>query len=60
MSAALQALVLEDASTQALAAQAAREGVASLRVAGLRKVLQGITSIEEVLAATREDDGEAT
>jgi type II secretory ATPase GspE/PulE/Tfp pilus assembly ATPase PilB-like protein len=34
--------------------------VASLRVAGLRKVLQGITSIEEVLAATREDDGEAT
>ena len=60
MSAALQALVLGDASTQALAAQAAREGVASLRVAGLRKVLQGITSIEEVLAATREDDGEAT
>ena len=60
MSAALQALVLEDASTQALAAQAAREGVASLRVAGLRKVLQGITSIEEVLAATREDNGEAT
>ena len=60
MSAALQVLVLEDASTQALAAQAAREGVASLRVAGLRKVLQGITSIEEVLAATREDDGEAT
>ena len=60
MSAALQALVLGDASTQALAAQAAREGVASLRVAGLRKVLQGITSIEEVLAATREDNGEAT
>ena len=60
MSAALQALVLEDASTQALAAQAAREGVASLRVAGLRKVMQGITSLEEVLAATREDDGEAT
>ena len=60
MSAALQALVLGDASTQALAAQAAREGVASLRVAGLRKVLQGITSLEEVLAATREDDGEAT
>lgn len=60
MSAALQALVLEDASTQALAAQAAREGVASLRVAGLRKVLQGITSLEEVLAATREDDGETT
>ena len=60
MSAALQALVLGDASTPALAAQAAREGVASLRVAGLRKVLKGITSLEEVLAATREDDGEVT
>jgi type IV pilus assembly protein PilB len=60
MSAALQALVLEDASTQALAAQAAREGVASLRVAGLRKVLRGITSLEEVLAATREDEGNAS
>jgi type II secretory ATPase GspE/PulE/Tfp pilus assembly ATPase PilB-like protein len=26
-----------------------------LRVAGLRKVLQGITSLDEVLAATREE-----
>jgi type IV pilus assembly protein PilB len=60
MSAAMRALVLSEASTPALAAQAAREGVASLRMAGLRKVMQGITSLEEVLAATREDDGEAT
>jgi type IV pilus assembly protein PilB len=60
MSAAMRALVLSDASTPALAAQATREGVTSLRLAGLRKVLQGITSLEEVLAATREDDGEAT
>ena len=59
MSAAMQALVLSEASTQALALQAQREGVASLRVAGLRKVLQGITSLDEVLAATRDDTGEA-
>jgi type IV pilus assembly protein PilB len=59
MSAAMQALVLSEASTQALALQAQREGVVSLRVAGLRKVLQGITSLDEVLAATRDDTGEA-
>jgi type IV pilus assembly protein PilB len=34
--------------------QARREGVSSLRIAGLRKVLQGITSLDEVLAATRD------
>jgi type II secretory ATPase GspE/PulE/Tfp pilus assembly ATPase PilB-like protein len=28
--------------------------VSTLRMAGLRKVLQGITSLDEVLAATRE------
>jgi type II secretory ATPase GspE/PulE/Tfp pilus assembly ATPase PilB-like protein len=28
--------------------------VSSLRMAGLRKVQQGITSLDEVLAATRE------
>jgi type IV pilus assembly protein PilB len=55
MSAAMQALVLCEAGTPALALQAQREGVASLRQAGLRKVLQGITSLDEVLAATPDD-----
>jgi type IV pilus assembly protein PilB len=32
---------------------AQREGVSTLRLAGLRKVLQGVTSLEEVLANTR-------
>lgn len=50
---ALQALILRDSDTQALAAQAAREGVRTLRQAGWLKVLQGITSIEEVMAMTR-------
>ena len=54
MSAQMQELVLQDAGAQTLAAQARREGVASLRQAGLRKVLAGITSLDEVLAATRE------
>jgi type IV pilus assembly protein PilB len=54
VSAEMQNLVLRDAGIQELALQAQREGVATLRQAGLRKVLQGITSLEEVLAATRD------
>jgi type IV pilus assembly protein PilB len=53
MSAEMQNLVLQDAGSQEIEQQAQREGVASLRLAGLRKVLQGITSLDEVLAATR-------
>ena len=45
-------LILQDASTRDIAAQAQREGVLTLRQSGLRKVLRGITSLEEVLAAT--------
>ena len=54
VSAQMQELVLQDAGAQVLAQQARREGIASLRQAGLRKVLAGITSLDEVLAATRE------
>ena len=54
MSAEMQQLVLQEAGIQALEQQARREGVPSLRQAGLRKVRQGITSLDEVLAATRE------
>jgi type IV pilus assembly protein PilB len=54
MSAEMQQLVLQEAGIQALEQQARREGVASLRQAGLRKVRQGITSLDEVLATTRE------
>jgi type IV pilus assembly protein PilB len=53
VSADMQALILRDADHQALTQQAEREGVGSLRLAGLRKVLQGITSLDEVLATTR-------
>lgn len=51
----MQNLVLHDAVGQEVAKLAQKEGVASLRMAGLRKVLQGITSLDEVLAATREE-----
>ena len=49
---AIADLILQDASTAALALQAQREGVLTLRQSGLRKVLQGITSLDEVLGAT--------
>jgi type IV pilus assembly protein PilB len=54
VSAKMQLLVLQEAGVQEIARQARSEGVSSLRMAGLRKVLQGITSLDEVLAATRE------
>ena len=52
VSAEMQNLILRDAGQQELAQQAQREGVGTLRLAGLRKVLQGITSLDEVLATT--------
>ncbi|PUE40671.1 Type 4 pili biogenesis protein pilB (nuleotide-binding protein) [Limnohabitans sp. Bal53] len=54
VSAQMQQLVLQEAGIQEIARQARNEGVSSLRMAGLRKVLQGTTSLDEVLAATRE------
>lgn len=54
MSQRMQELVLHEAGNQALAQQARQEGITSLREAGLRKVLAGVTSLDEVLAVTRE------
>jgi type IV pilus assembly protein PilB len=55
VSAAMQSLIVQDADSQTLAAQAAREGTLTLRQAGWFKVLQGITSVEEVMAMTTHD-----
>ena len=49
---AMQALILDDAPTQALSELAAQEGVRTLREAGWLKVRQGLTSIDEVMALT--------
>jgi len=53
VSEAMQALIMRDSDSQALATHAASEGVRTLRQAGWLKVLQGITSFEEVMALTR-------
>ena len=54
VSAAMQALILQEAGLQALAQQTRAEGITTLRQAGLRKVLAGVTSLDEVLSATQE------
>lgn len=48
----LQRIILRDGSALEIAEQAKREGVRSLRDAGLHKAKMGLTSIEEVLAVT--------
>jgi type IV pilus assembly protein PilB len=50
----IQRIILRDGSALDIAEQARREGVRSLRDAGLYKVKLGVTSLEEVLAVTNE------
>lgn len=55
ISEAMRELILQDASSMELSRQAQLEGLQSLREAGMRKVLAGMTSLDEVLTATRSD-----
>ena len=48
----IQRIILADGSAPEIAKQAEREGVKSLRQAGLYKVRLGVTSLEEVLGCT--------
>ena len=50
----MQKLILAGGNALQIAAQAELEGVRDLRRSGLMKVMQGLTSIEEVLGATNE------
>jgi type IV pilus assembly protein PilB len=50
----IQRIILSSGNAMEIAAQAKREGVRDLRESGLRKVKQGLTSIEEVLGVTNE------
>jgi type IV pilus assembly protein PilB len=55
VSPALQSLIVQEVDASILARQSAQEGTPTLRQAGWLKVLQGVTSIEEVLALTTHD-----
>ena len=50
----IQRIILRDGSALDIADQAQREGVRTLRQAGLNKVKLGLTSLEEVLAVTNQ------
>jgi len=52
ISEAMQQIILTHGTALQIAEQARKEGVLSLREAGLLKVKQGVTSLEEVLATT--------
>jgi len=50
----IQKIILADGSALDIARQAEAEGVRTLRQSGLQKVMQGLTSLEEVVAVTNE------
>jgi type IV pilus assembly protein PilB len=52
MSPALRRMILQEASTADLQAQAISEGMLTLRMDGMQKVARGITTLEEVLKET--------
>jgi type IV pilus assembly protein PilB len=54
VSEAIRRLILEGGNSMQLAEQARREGVADLRESGLRKVKEGMTSLEELNRVTKE------
>jgi len=47
-------IILEGGNAMDLAEQARKEGIADLRESGLRKVREGITSLEEIDRVTRD------
>lgn len=51
----LKELVLQGASSAELKAAAIRDGMSSLRMSGIQKVIQGTTTIEEVMRVTMAD-----
>lgn len=50
----IQRIILANGNAMQIADQARREGVRDLRRSGLQKVINGVTTIEEVLGATNE------
>jgi len=52
---AVGAMVLKNADAQSIKRAAQGQGMDSLRDDGARKVLEGVTTVEEVLTATQED-----
>lgn len=56
----IEALIMEKASSHAIYRQAQKEGLVSLREAGLRKAFSGQTSLSEVLRVSMADKSDAS
>lgn len=54
---ATRTLIHDGANEQLLRAHAAEHGMLSLREDGYQRVRAGVTSLDEVLRVTRENDG---
>ena len=54
ISEAMGKLIMADVNSITLAEQAEREGINDLRKSGLKKVMDGVTSLEEVIRVTTE------
>lgn len=52
VSAAMQEMILQGGSALDIARQASAEGVLTMRQAGLKRIMEGITSLDEVLRVT--------
>jgi general secretion pathway protein E len=52
---AVGALILKNSDAQSIKRAAVEQGMDTLRDDGARKVIMGVTTVEEVLAATQED-----
>ncbi|MDX1668716.1 MAG: type IV-A pilus assembly ATPase PilB, partial [Limnobacter sp.] len=48
-------LILSNASASTMEAQIRKEGVINMRESGVQKIKSGVTSIEEILGATKTD-----
>ena len=57
LTSSLETLIMERASTNALYRQAQQEGMVSLRQSGIKKVLEGLTSLDEVMRVTMDVRG---
>ncbi len=51
---AIGRIIMEGGNAMQIADQASREGIANLRESGLAKIIQGITSLEEINRVTKE------
>ncbi|PYL94392.1 MAG: type II secretion system protein GspE, partial [Verrucomicrobia bacterium] len=55
VSEAIRRLIIKRASAAVIKNQAMTEGMKTLRVVGIEKALEGVTSLEEVWRVTAED-----